>query len=207
MSALLDGGDRVLLGIVGSPGAGKSTLAEAVVSATTAQGVEAAWLPMDGFHLADVELDRLGLRARKGAEATFDAAGYVAILRRVVARQDAVVYAPAFDRTLEQPVAGSIPIPSTAQLVVTEGNYLLADGPRWGEVSAILTESWFCTVDDELRRERLRQRHVRFGKTPQDATAWVAQVDEPNAVAVAATRPRATVVLSPSADGRWDLVA
>ncbi|MYW21746.1 nucleoside/nucleotide kinase family protein, partial [Streptomyces sp. SID2955] len=112
-------GRRALLGIAGSPGAGKTTLAENLVRALNGDGVcRAAHVPMDGFHLADAELDRLGRRDRKGAPDTFDAAGYAALLRRLREETGEVVYAPGFERVLEQPLAGVLPVPPEARLVV-----------------------------------------------------------------------------------------
>ena len=158
---------------------------------------------MDGYHLADVELERLGLRHAKGAPDTFDAAGYVALLARLRprdggAREDGVVYAPAFERTLEQPLAGAIPVLPAARLVVTEGNYLLLDTGRWPAVRPLLDEVWFCALRDDVRLARLHTRHVTFGKAPDEAVAWVAAVDEPNAVLIEATRDRADLIV-PSA--------
>ena len=150
---------------------------------------------MDGFHLADVELSRRGLLDRKGAPETFDAEGYAALLARIRTRTEATVLAPRFDRSIEQPVAGSIPVPAEAELVVTEGNYLLLDDPRWCAVRAELDEVWHVHVDEELRLERLVARHVEFGKTPDEARAWVARVDQPNAVLVEAAAERADRVL------------
>jgi pantothenate kinase len=177
-----------LLGIAGAPGAGKSTLAAAV--AAEHGGVV---VPMDGFHLADVELARRGLRDRKGAPETFDAEGYAALLARVRAGEERVL-APAFDRSIEQPIAGSIPVP-TDGLVVTEGNYLLLDEPRWRDVRARLDEVWHVRVDEAVRLERLVARHVQFGKTPDEARAWVERVDQPNAVLVEAAADRADRVV------------
>ena len=202
-------GRRAVLGIVGSPGAGKSTLAEALLAALRADpppGAGADWVahvPMDGYHLADVELERLGLRHAKGAPDTFDAAGYAALLARLRPRdggagEDGVVYAPAFERTLEQPLAGAIPVLPAARLVVTEGNYLLLETGRWPAVRPLLDEVWFCALRDDVRLARLHTRHVTFGKAPDEAVAWVAAVDEPNAVLIEATRDRADVIV-PSA--------
>ena len=179
---------RALIGIAGPPGAGKSTLAQRLV---TAAGPAGAWVPMDGFHLADAALDRLGLRGRKGAPETFDGWGYLALLRRLAAETDHPVWAPGFERTLEQPLAGAIPVLPAARLVVTEGNYLLLDLPEWRAVRAELDEVWFVEVDDVVRRARLVARHVAFGKSPADAERWVAEVDDPNALLVASTRGRA----------------
>jgi pantothenate kinase len=149
---------------------------------------------MDGFHLADVELARQGLLDLKGAPETFDPLGYAALLGRLRSRQ-ATVYAPGFDRDLEQPLAGAIAVPPSVQVVITEGNYLLLDHPHWREVRACLDEVWHVRCDDRVRRERLVARHVEFGKVLADARAWVARVDEPNARLVEASADRADRLL------------
>jgi pantothenate kinase len=195
------GGPRWLLGISGSPGAGKSTLAAFLAERL---GGRAAHVPMDGFHLADVELARQGILDRKGAPETFDALGYAALLGRLRSRPADTVYAPGFDRTLEQPLAGAIFVPATVEVVVTEGNYLLLDDPGWREVRARLDEVWHVCCDEALRVDRLVARHVRFGKTEADAEAWVARVDGPNARLVEAAAHRADRLLDLS---RWRGVA
>jgi pantothenate kinase len=189
----LAGGGRRLLGITGSPGAGKSTLAATVVDAL---GPELARLvPMDGFHYARRELERLGRADRKGAADTFDAAGYVALLRRLRAADEAVVYAPEFRREIEEPIACALPVPREVPLIVTEGNYLLVDDGDWAGVRELLDETWFVETDEDLRHERLIARHVRFGKDPEYARAWSLSSDERNAVLVASTRDRADLVV------------
>jgi len=184
--------DVRLLGLTGAPGVGKSTLA-----ALLAEGWGHAIVPMDGFHLADAELVRRRLRDRKGAPDTFDAEGYAALLRRVrTARPgDADVMAPAYDRGVEQPVAGSLAVPATGP-VVTEGNYLLLDEARWRAVRAEVDVVWHLRArDDSLRRERLLARHVAFGKPLDEARAWVERVDEPNARLVEDAAVRADLVV------------
>ena len=176
---------RVLIGIAGPPGAGKSTLAQALVARLEAGGVPTAHVPMDGFHLADAALDRLGLRDRKGAPETFDAAGYAALLARITGGD--AVWAPAFERTLEQPIAQSIEVGEDIEVVVSEGNYLLLPEPPWPHARELFDEVWFCALHHEVRRERLLKRHIEFGKTPGEARAWVERVDEPNAVLVDAS--------------------
>ncbi len=190
-----------MLGITGAPGAGKSRLAAWYVARARTAGTGAVHLPMDGFHLADVTLAALGLLDRKGAPETFDAWGYAALLGRVRERPAHTVYAPGFERDLEQPVAGAVAVPVTADLVVTEGNYLLLDRPEWRAVRAQLDQVCFVHVDEAVRRERLVARHVAFGKSPEQAGAWVARVDEPNARLVEASRARADRVLDLS---DWD---
>jgi pantothenate kinase len=185
-------GPRTLLGITGPPGSGKSTLA-AMVAARLADA--AALVPMDGFHLAQAELVRLGRRDRMGAPDTFDAAGYVALLRRLRRQEEDVVYAPEFRREVEEPIAGAIPVPGSVPLVVTEGNYLLLGDGGWAPVRPLLDEVWYVEVDDRTRVERLVRRHVAFGKTPEAARDWVLRSDEANAARVAATRDRADLVV------------
>jgi pantothenate kinase len=192
---------RPVLGIVGAPGAGKSTLAAAVTAAVDG----AVLVPMDGFHLANAELERLGRRDRKGAPDTFDAAGYVATLRRIRTGTDPVVYAPRFHREVEESYAGEIAVETaTTRLVVTEGNYLLLPTGPWGQVAALLDESWYLEPDDELRRRRLAARHEAYGKAPAAARAWALGPDQANAEVVATTRGYADLVVhldSPPAEG------
>ncbi|MCV7298372.1 nucleoside/nucleotide kinase family protein [Mycobacterium barrassiae] len=191
LEALLTRQPRVILGVTGPPGAGKTAMAAQIAS--TVDG--AVHVPMDGFHLADVELRRLGRLGRKGAIDTFDGYGYLALLQRVRSRHTEVVYAPAFDRDIEQPVAGSIPIGPDARLVVTEGNYLLDDDEPWPQVRSALDEVWFIDCASDERRRRLVARHVEFGKSPEQAEAWVRDVDEPNAERIERVRHKADLVV------------
>lgn len=190
-------GSRRVLGIAGAPGAGKSTLAALLADRL---GALAALVPMDGFHLAQAELRRLGRADRKGAPDTFDAEGYVALLARLRdpgPGQEAVVYAPAFDRSLEEPVAGSVPVGPGVPLVITEGNYLLHDVGAWARARPLLDEVWFLEIDPDVRVRRLVERHVRFGKERAHAERWVNASDEANARLVARGRDRADLVVSP----------
>ena len=180
-------GRRRILGIAGAPGAGKSTLAAQLVDAL---GGLAVLVPMDGFHLATRELERLGRADRKGAPDTFDAAGYVALLRRV-RTGDERVYAPTFVRDIEEPIANALAIDPSVPLVITEGNYLLVDVGPWSAVRALLDEAWFVDVDDAVRRARLIARHVSYGRSLDDATEWVMRSDKANAALVIATHGRA----------------
>ena len=183
---------RVVLGVVGEPGAGKSSFAAALAARG---GPSWAVVPMDGFHVSDVELRRQGLLDRKGAPETFDAWGYAALLARLRARPDHVVYAPGFERDLEQPLAAAIAVPRSVEVVVAEGNYLLLDRPEWEACRDHLSEVWFVETDPRLRLERLLARHIASGKAPEAARAWVDRVDGPNAELVRASRDRAARVL------------
>ncbi len=185
----LASGPRRLLGMVGAPGAGKSTLA---AQAAAALGERARAVPMDGYHLAQAELVRLGRTQRKGAPDTFDAWGYAALLRRLRTQEpDEVVYAPDFQRTLEEPVAGALPVLSHTPLIVTEGNYLLLNEGPWAQLVGLLDEVWYLHVDTNLRLERLARRHQQFGRSRAEALAWIASTDEPNARRIEAMRHRA----------------
>jgi len=194
-AALARRGDRVVLGIVGEPGSGKTTLTLALKAALESRGVPVAWLPMDGFHLGDTSLDALGLRDRKGAVETFDGWGYLAALRRVLTEVDNPVYVPGFERTLEQPIAADRLIPPGPALVLTEGNYLLDETAPWTHVRDVAAELWYADVPQGLRRSRLVARHIAFGKTPTAAEAWVAAVDEPNAERIRARRGLADLIV------------
>ena len=192
LQALMADGQRRILGLVGAPGAGKSTLAQALLEALPGQAVV---VPMDGFHLANVELARLGRGSRKGAEDTFDSAGYVSLLARLRSqRKGETIYAPTFRREIEEPIAAAIPILPDVPLVITEGNYLLLDHDHWKAVRPLLDDVWFVDVDPELRRQRLVSRHLVFGRDVEAAKDWVERTDEVNAVLVNSTRERADIV-------------
>jgi pantothenate kinase len=189
-------GHRAILGICGAPGVGKSSLAATLVKRVRAAGVEAAHVPMDGFHLADVALVERGLLGRKGAVETFDVHGYLALLHRLRAETEHDVLAPTFERELEQPVAAAITVSPATTLVVTEGNYLLDDSSAWPQVRSAMDEVWFVDLDENRRRSRLVDRHVKFGKERAAAQIWVDEVDEPNARRVIARRENADLVVT-----------
>ena len=191
--ALLAGGQRKILGIVASPGAGKSTLAQSLLQAL---GQQAQIVPMDGFHLANSELKRLGRAGRKGAPDTFDAAGYVNLLRRIRGQAPGeTIYAPEYRRELEEGIAGAIAVDASTPLIITEGNYLLLEDGAWGEVRGVLDEAWFLDLDASVRHQRLLERHMRFGRSQEAALAWIAGTDEPNAQRIERTRQRADWVI------------
>jgi pantothenate kinase len=195
-------GRRAVVGIAGPPGAGKTTLAEQVVAAAAGRPSLAgrlAHVPMDGFHLPGADLERLGRRERKGAPDTFDARAYAGVLAAVRDPSRPVVLAPSFDHRLGEPVPDALTVPTDADIVLTEGNYLLLGEGDWAAVRPLLDEVWFCALDDGPRRERLVARHVAAGRTADDARQWVHRSDEANARLVVTTAAGADVLL---VDGR-----
>jgi len=183
---------RRIIGITGCPGSGKSTIAARMATSSPHDTVV---VPMDGFHLAQAELERLGRADRKGAPDTFDPAGYVALLTRVRDVARGIVYAPAFDRHLEEPIAGAIAIEPHHTIVITEGNYLLVDHGGWEGVRPLLDECRYVECDDDARVRRLIERHVEHGRSRSEASAWVSDIDEPNARLISATRSLADLVV------------
>ncbi|WP_293912931.1 nucleoside/nucleotide kinase family protein [Deinococcus sp.] len=189
--SLIVPGSRRILGVTGSPGAGKSTLCAALL---TELGPDAALVGMDGFHLANEELTRLGRRERKGAPDTFDMGGYAALLERLGREAGEDVYGPVFNRDLEESIGSAVMVPAKVPLILTEGNYLLLEG-GWARARATLDEVWFLELPEEVRLERLIRRHEAHGRSPAEAAAWVRGVDQRNAVLIEASRTRASMTV------------
>jgi pantothenate kinase len=194
-------GDRHILGLTGAPGAGKSTVAAHIVEAL---GPDLAVLvPMDGFHLANVVLEALGRRDRKGAHDTFDASGYTNLLHRLHRSSIAlgqpgaadIVYAPQFRREIEESIGSATPVSPQVPLVVTEGNYLLLKTDPWPRARSFIDEVWFLAPGDDVRRHRLVLRHEAYGKSPEAARAWALGTDQINAELIESTAPRADLIV------------
>ncbi len=184
-------GERRILGLTGAPGAGKSTVAEQLV---TALGPELAVLvPMDGFHLANEVLIDLGRLNRKGAHDTFDDGGYARLIASLRAQRgdDPVIYAPRFRREIEESIGSSIPVPAAVPLVVTEGNYLLLESDAWPTARSHIDQVWFLAPDTDIRHTRLVRRHESYGKSPEEAKFWALGSDERNAQLIESTAGRA----------------
>jgi len=202
-AGLVHEGGRTVLGVVGAPGSGKSTLVDALVEQlltlpSPTGDNEEPWvvgLPMDGFHLSNARLEELGLSDRKGAPETFDAWGFAALMARLTDPDEAdhTVYSPSFEREIEEPVAGAVAVSPAARLVITEGNYLLLEDPPWEAARRQLAEVWMCDTEEERRMRQLIARHERFGMEPDAARDWAQGPDQSNADLVLAAAHRADV--------------
>lgn len=192
IQALLAQRKRAVLGLAGPPGCGKSTLAAQI---ETCIGSDAQVLPMDGFHLDNSVLDVLGRRDRKGAEDTFDIAGFVALVQRV-AKQTGLesIYAPYFDRKIDAAIAGAISIRPSCRLVIIEGNYLLCNG-QWRDARRYMSSVWYVDVEDAMRHKWLMARHMHYGRSRAEAEAWIAQTDAPNALYIKSFKSHADWII------------
>lgn len=185
--------DCTLIGIVGKPGAGKSTLSQFISESINSPQLTV--LPMDGFHLSNAVLAELNRADRKGAPDTFDVAGFVALLTRIRGERASRIYYPIFDRSIEESIAAQGVISSDTKVVIVEGNYLLHQEDGWQNVARILHEIWYIDIDDELRIARLIARHVAYGKSKSAAEQWARGSDERNAELIALGAERADYVI------------
>ena len=184
---------RVIIGIIGKPGAGKSTLSSHLIKNLPQEST--ALVPMDGYHLSNLQLKKLGRADRKGAPDTFDATGFAQLLQRIKSDLTSDIYFPIFHREIEESIAAEGVVTSKTKFVITEGNYLLHDKDGWESVAPLLTESWFVEVDDTLRLDRLVKRHIKYGKEPKFAYDWAHGTDERNAELVEQTKLKSTVIV------------
>ena len=184
---------RKILGLVGKPGSGKSTVAKLLCARL---GAKAQLVPMDGYHLSNLVLRELGRANRKGAVDTFDALGYTLLLKRIRTEAHSIIYYPVFHREIEESIAAEGVVSPDVELVITEGNYLLHAQDNWGGVRELLDESWYVELDDTVRIERLIQRRLVLGYAREEAVAWATGSDEINAQVIGKTRPLADVIVN-----------
>lgn len=185
---------RFIIGIVGKPGAGKSTLTSHLIEHLPKDSV--SLVPMDGYHLSNLQLKNLGLSDRKGAFNTFDSNGYVSLLKRINTETDHDIYFPVFHREIEESYAADGVVLANTKIVLTEGNYLLFDKAGWEKVAAELTEIWYININDDVRIDRLVKRHEFYGKDKDSALNWATGTDEINAKIVESTAAKADVIIN-----------
>jgi pantothenate kinase len=182
-------GRRWVVGIAGIPGAGKSTLAGRLMEqlgTLDATVPIAALIPMDGFHFSNEKLNQLKLRDHKGSPQTFDAEAYIDFLSQAAAPGFAGLF-PVYDRTAHDPVWRDVPeqrIDATTRIIITEGNYLLLNQQPWSRLAGVLDESWWLETPAAVARRWLLARHVRGGRSAQEAEAHVRRSDDANAALV-----------------------
>ena len=170
---------RTIIGIVGKPGGGKSTLSKYLLKGMDPSLVSV--VPMDGFHLSNKVLKELGMSERKGAQDTFDVTGFTTLIARIKSDGAEPIYYPVFDRSIEESIAAQGVVYPSTRVVIVEGNYLMHDRDGWQEISPLLDQSWYAYLDEDLRISRLISRHVAFGKDPDSAKAWAKGRDQVNA--------------------------
>jgi pantothenate kinase len=176
---------RILIAVAGAPGSGKSTLAERAVELLNEDRFGcAALFPMDGYHYDDVVLEAAGRRPFKGAIDTFDAHGLRHMLLRLKENADDVVAIPVFDRTIEIARAGGRLIPQSVDILVCEGNYLLAEQAPWDRLKSIFDFTVFVDVSEDNLRKRLRERWSSYGLDPNEINRKVEENDLPNGLAI-----------------------
>jgi len=191
---LQESSERVLIGIVGKPGAGKSTLSKFLMSKLPKEFVTV--VPMDGYHLSNRVLQEMKRSDRKGAPDTFDVAGFASLVKRIRTEHSQSIYYPIFDRSIEESISAQGVVTSATKIVIIEGNYLLHDEGGWEELNQLLDESWMVDDDEDKRISRLISRHIAFGKDPEAAKAWAKGSDETNAQTIEKGRARADFVVS-----------
>ena len=185
--------DRFLLGVAGTPGSGKSTVAKHLRRRIGLAPI----VEMDGFHLSNAELERAGLLQRKGAIETFDGHGFVELLQRIRhQREGESVTAPRFDRSRDECVPDAVRIDPSDRIVIVEGNYLLSTEPPWASIRKILDLCVFLDVDAATRMQRLVRRHMSNGRSRAEARRFVLNSDERNAAIIEETRQSADLVVT-----------
>lgn len=193
---LSHGRPRTVVAVAGPPASGKSTLADELAATLNASGITAKVVPMDGFHLDNTILKERGLFVRKGAPETFDAEGFIALVRQL--KTGKAVSIPLFDRQNDISVADADTVSTDCNVVIIEGNYLLFGEPPWNRLAGLWDLSISLEVPADQLRNRLVKRWINHGMTPQAALARTVSNDLPNAERVRKSSLPADMVISNS---------
>lgn len=174
---------RLIVGIAGCPGAGKSTISELILKALQKNKISenSVLVPMDGFHLDNRVLKKRNLLSKKGAPETFDVNGYIELLNRIQNNKDDI-FSPFFDRNLDLAKAGAISIKRKHKIVLTEGNYLLLEHEPWSKIKRYLDLTIFIDADLEVLKRRLKLRWLDLGLSEAEASQKAELNDLPNAI-------------------------
>ena len=192
-SLLQSASPRTIIGIVGKPGAGKSTVVSEIEKRFDSS--EVCVIPMDGYHLSNETLIEIGRRDRKGAPDTFATQEFISLIRKVKNDHTSEHRFPIFHREIEASKKDEGIVPIGAKVIVIEGNYLFSEEHNWNGVFPLLDHTWFIEIDNEVRMQRLIARHVKYGKTPEEAEYWSRGSDEANAQYIELTAHRAAGVI------------
>lgn len=179
------GDRRLMVGMAGPPGAGKSTCAGMLDGLINAAGTcRSAVFQMDGYHYDDHILNARGLRPRKGAPETFDVPGFRAMLDRLKRNAEPEIAVPVFDRGLELSRAGARMIPREVNVLIVEGNYVLLDREPWSGLAPLFDVTVNIRVAEEVLRQRLYARWEGHGIPAAEIPAKVEANDLPNGLLV-----------------------
>ncbi len=202
---------RIVAGLAGIPGGGKSTFAAVLARlADSLLGIgRLIAVGMDGWHWPNAVLDArtttdeaghtIALRQRKGGPESFDVESLAAAVRRLQSG-GAAVSLPVYDRRVHDPVADGITIGPGTSIVLIEGNYLLEPRPPWDAVSDLLQLKMFLQCDPAAARERIIDRHIRGGASQEEAVRKYEANDRLNTEAVLATVGQADYMIRLSPD-------
>lgn len=176
---------RLIVAVAGPPGSGKSTAADKIVETLNAeQSGLAALLPMDGFHFDDAVLNTMGRRAYKGAPDTFDVGGLRSLLHRIAANEEPEIAVPVFDRDLEISRGSARLIPSSVQIIIVEGNWLLLNDEPWPRLHAQFDLTVMVEVPEAELRRRLTERWQGYGLSADEIAHKLDGNDLPNGLRV-----------------------
>lgn len=200
-----------MIGIAGGPGSGKSTLARRLAERLSKEHTcPTLVVPMDGYHISKNDmkmLTKLGkiqddrgevlsyeeAMSRRGAPFTYDHEQLIMDLQD--ARKTGEASFPVYNRDISDPELDGVKLESKHQVVLCEGNYLLAlEEPAWAPLRGIWDDRWYIHVNEDVVKERLIDRHMvrwnhekecRFGKGRDGARKKVEESDWKNSQWVA----------------------